>query len=137
MANKIGLSFKGFDEMIANLEALNGDVKQAVEGSLRVAQDTIAKKTKIAIKKHKRTGITEKSIIKKTPVQWEGTTASIDVGFKIRDGGLASMFLMHGTPKIPKDQALYDAIYGTRTKKEISKRQKAIFDGMISKRMGG
>ena len=135
--NKMTLQFSGFDEMLANLEALDGDVKQAVEGSLRVASDTIARNANVAMQKHKRTGQTAKSIVKHSPVKWEGTTASVDIGFNLKKGGMPSIFLMYGTPKMAKDQAVYDAVYGTRTKREIAKRQKAIFDGMISKRMGG
>lgn len=135
--NKMTLQFSGFDEMLANLEALDGDVKQAVEGSLRVASDTVARNTNVAMQKHKRTGQTAKSIVKHSPVKWEGTTASVDIGFDLKKGGMPSIFLMYGTPKMAKDQAVYDAVYGTRTKREIAKRQKAIFDGMISKRMGG
>lgn len=135
--NKIGLEFKGFEEMIQNLEALDGDVKEAVEGSLKVATDTIASKLKPEMKKHNRTGATKRSIVDHTSVKWEGSTASIDVGFNLKQGGMPSIFLMYGTPKMAKDQALYDAIYGTRVKREIAKRQKAIFEGMIRKRMGG
>ena len=135
--NKITLELKGFDELIANLEALNGDTKEAVEGCLRVASDTVAKKATAAMKKHNRTGATSKSIVKHSSVTWEGNFASVDVGFNLKKGGMPSIFLMYGTPKMPKDQAVYDAVYGNKTKREIAKRQAAIFNGMINKRMGG
>lgn len=135
--NKITLELKGFDELIANLEALNGDTKEAVEGCLRVASDTVAKKAIAAMKKHNRTGATSKSIVKHSQVTWEGNFASVDVGFNLKKGGMPSIFLMYGTPKMPKDQAVYDAVYGNKTKREIAKRQAAIFNGMINKRMGG
>lgn len=134
--NKIGLELKGFEEMIANLEALNGDVKQAVEGSLRVAHDTVMHGVQREMKSHKRSGQTAQAIIKSSAVKWEGSTASVDVGFEFPKG-LASVFLMYGTPRMAKDQGLYDAIYGSKVKREIAKRQKAIFEGMIKKRMGG
>lgn len=134
--NKIGLELKGFEEMIANLEALDGDVKQAVEGSLRVAHDTVTRGVQRDMKRHKRTGKTTEAIIKSSAVKWEGSTASVDVGFEFPDG-LASIFLMYGTPRMAKDQALFDDIYGSKVKREIAKRQKAIFEGMIRKRMGG
>lgn len=134
--NKIGLELKGFEEMIANLEALDGDVKQAVEGSLRVAHDTVTRGVQREMKGHKRSGKTTEAIIKSSAVKWEGSTASVDVGFEFPDG-LASIFLMYGTPRMVKDQGLYDAVYGSKVKREIAKRQKAIFEGMIRKRMGG
>lgn len=134
--NKIGLKFKGFDEMIADLEALNGDVKQAVEGSLRVAHDTATPKLLADMRKHKRTGNTAQAIVKKSKVKWDGTTAAIKVGFQFPEG-LPSVFLMYGTPRVPKDQKLYNDVYGSAVKREIAKKQKKIFEEMIRKRMGG
>lgn len=134
--NKIGLKFKGFEEMIADLEALNGDVKQAVEGSLRVAHDTVTPKLLADMRKHKRTGNTAQEIVKKSKVKWDGTAATIKVGFQFPEG-LPSVFLMYGTPRVPKDQQLYNDVYGSAVKREIAKKQKKIFEGMIRKRMGG
>lgn len=134
--NKIGLELKGFEELLANLEGLEGDVKGAVEGSLRVASNTVASNLKTAMKGHKRTGRTTKSIVKKANVKWEGTTAAAEVGFQFPEG-LPSVFLMYGTPRMDKDQKVYDAVYGARTKREIAKKQAAIINGMINKRMGG
>lgn len=134
--NKIGLELKGFDELIGKLESLNGDVKEVVDGSLRVAHNTVTPKVVADMRKHKRTGRTAGAIVKKSDVKWEGTTASIDVGFRFPDG-LASVFLMYGTPRMKKDTKLYNDIYGSRVKKEIAKKQEKIFLGMIEKRLGG
>lgn len=134
--NKIGLKFKGFEEMIADLEALNGDVKQAVEGSLRVAHDTVTPKLLADMRKHKRTGNTAQAIVKKSKVKWDGTTATIKVGFQLPEG-LPSVFLMYGTPRVQKDQQLYNDVYGSAAIREIAKKQKKIFEWMIRKRMGG
>lgn len=147
--NKMSLEFKGFDEMIAKLEALNGDTKQAVEGCLRVASDTVAVKATQAMRKHKRTGRTASAIVRKAKPKWQGMTASIDVGFDLLNGGMPSIYLMYGTPRHgPKgkheghpgthaDKELYNAVYGPKTKREIAKKQEAIISGMIHKRMGG
>ena len=134
--NKIGLEFDGFEEMIAKLESLNGDVKQAVDGSLRVAHDTITPKVQADMQKHKRTGRTAGAIVERNDVTWEGTTASVKVGFQFQEG-LASVFLMYGTPRMAKDSKLYNDIYGSRVKKEIAKKQEQIFFNMVRKRMGG
>lgn len=133
--NKIGLELKGFEEWIERLENLGGDVKEAAEDSLQVAYSTITPKVIADMKKHKRTGRTAGAIVKKSDVKWEGTTASIDVGFKFPEG-LASVFLMYGTPRMKKDTKLYNDIYGSRVKKEIAKKQEEIFTGMIE-RLGG
>lgn len=133
---KVGLELKGFEELIEKLEGLNGDVKEAVEGSLRVATSTVASNLNAAMKSHKRTGKTAGSIVRRANVKWEGSTAEANVGFQFPQG-LPSIFLMYGTPRMNKDQKVYDAVYGARTRREIAKKQESIFYGMINKRMGG
>ena len=134
--NKIGLELEGFDELIAKLDELNGDIKSTVEDCLKVANDVIEPQVKTAMQKHHRTGETESTIIKTDKIEWEGTTASIDVGFRFPKG-LPSVFLMYGTPRMKKDSKLYNAIYGKKTKDEIAKMQALIIADEISKAMGG
>lgn len=134
--NKIGLQLKGFDEMLERLDGLGGDVKRATEGCLRVTHNTVTPKITADMKRHRRTGRTAGAIVKRAVVKWEGTTASVQVGFDLPEG-LASVFLMYGTPKMPKDQKLYNDIFGAATKKQIAKKQEEILQGMIRKRMGG
>lgn len=133
---KIGLELEGFEELIDKLEKLNGDVKEAVSGSLRVASDTVASNLEIAMRGHKRTGKTAGSIIKRPDIKWQGTIAEANVGFRFPEG-LPSIFLMYGTPRMNKDQKVYNAVYGVRTRKEIAEKQSQILYGMINKRMGG
>ncbi|MFR3520381.1 MAG: hypothetical protein ACLTT4_18380, partial [Coprobacillus cateniformis] len=64
---------------------------------------------------HKTVG----TLIRENGVTWEGFVATVDVGFRIREGGLPSIFLMYGTPKMKKDTKLYNAIRGAKTKKYI------------------
>ena len=134
--NKIGLELDGFEDLIAELDALNGDVKGAVSDSLKAAHNTVTPAVQTAMRKHRRTGRTSKAIVKRSSIDWEGTTASIDVGF-IFQAGLASVFLMYGTPRMKKDTKLYNAIYGSKVKKEIAKKQEKILFEAIKKRMGG
>lgn len=135
--NKIGLQLEGFEELMAKLDALDGDLKKVTNECLDVAHEIITPKLHQAMKKHHQTGDTEKSIVDHSSVNWEGTTADIDVGFKIRNGGLPSIFLMYGTPRMKKDTKLYNAIYGKKVKDEIAKMQSLILADEIHKRMGG
>lgn len=135
--NKIGLQLTGFDELIEQFEKLDGDVKGITEACLRVGHDTVTSKLKKDMQKHVRTGKTRDSIQTSNKVTWVGNTASIDVGFNLKKGGMPSIFLMYGTPKMRKDQKLYDDIYGTRVRKEIAEKQKEILENAIAKRMGG
>lgn len=135
--NKFGVTFEGFEELMAKLDALDGDLKKVTNECLDVAHEIITPKLHQAMKKHYQTGDTEKSIVDHSSVKWEGMTANVDVGFKIRNGGLPSIFLMYGTPRMKKDTALYNAVYGKKVKDEIAKMQALILADEIHKRMGG
>ena len=133
---KMKIEFDGFDQVVARLNKLEGDVRKTSEKALKASRDYITPNIKKEMSKHKRTGKTVSSIAESEPVKWEGSKASIYVGFKIKEGGIASIFLMYGTPKIKKDQKLYNAIYGSSTLRKIRNIQENIFYDEI-RRMGG
>lgn len=135
--NKFGIQFDGFNELMEDLDRLGGDLKNVVEECLKVPNKIITPKLHADMKKHKRSGATEKSIVDNSRVKWEGTTASVDVGFKISNGGLPSIFLMYGTPRMKKDTKLYNDIYGSQIKKSIAAEQEKILKNAIQKRLGG
>lgn len=137
MGNKFGIQFDGFTELMENLDRLGGDLKKVGEECLTVAHKVVTPKIKADINRHKRTGATEKSIKTNVQVKWEGTTASVDVGFKIGEGGLPSIFLMYGTPRMKKDTKLYNDIYGSAVRKEIAAKQEEILQNAIAQRLGG
>lgn len=124
---KLKLEFDGFDEIIAKLKNLEGDIKGTTEKALEASRDYVVPNLHGAMRPHKQTGQTEKAIDENAKVQWTGTEAKISVGFDISHGGLPSIFLMYGTPRMKKDQNLYNAIFGTKTQKEIRKIQEDIF----------
>jgi len=134
--NKIGLQIEGFEELIERLDVNGGNVKDTVEKCLEVAHETITPRLRQDMAKHHRSGRTEKAIVAKPHVKWEGTTASIDIGFDLPEG-LASIFLMYGTPRMKKDTKLYNDIYGNKVKKEIAEKQEEIFQKEFSKMIGG
>lgn len=127
MANKTRIEFEGFEEVVARLTKLNGDVKGVTEKALKETHKVITQKAENAIAPHKETGATEKSLKRQANIEWAGTVASVETGFSIREGGLASIFLMYGTPRMRKDQNLYNAFFGNKTKKEIKEIQENIF----------
>lgn len=134
--NKIGLQFSGFKELMGKLDKLGGDLKSPVETALIESQKYVAGQAHAAMEKHHRTGDTEGAIIENGMVTWDGDTASIDIGFDLNNNGLPSVFLMYGTPTMDKDTALYNAVYGSKTRKEIGKIQEQIVLGEINKRIG-
>ena len=137
MGNKFGIQFDGFTELMENFDRLGGDLKEVSEECLTVAHEVVTPKIKADIRRHKRTGATEKSIKNNVQISWEGTTASVGVGFKIGEGGLPSIFLMYGTPRMKKDTKLYNDIYGSAVRKEIAAKQEEILQNAIAQRLGG
>lgn len=127
MANKTRIEFEGFDEVIAKLTQLDSDVKSVTEKALRETHKLITKKAETAIAPHKETGATSKSLKRNAEISWKGSEGSVETGFSIRQGGLASIFLMYGTPRMKKDQNLYNAFFGNKTKKEVVEIQEKIF----------
>lgn len=141
MPNKLRIDFKGVDEYIEKLKQLGGNaVNVAVENALKESQALVAQKCAAAMTPHRKTGRTAASIITDAPVEWTGETAKIPVGFDIENGGLASIFLMHGTtvngqPHMERDEDLYNAVYGAETKREVRKLQKEAFDKVLEEVM--
>lgn len=133
---KNGITLEGFDELIAKLDSLNGNVKRAVTDCLQQSQEVISEKLETDMKKHKRTGDTARAIVKNTPVKWSGTKASVDVGFRFAEG-LPSVFLMYGTPRMKKDSKLYADVYGKKTRDEIARMQALIIADEIHNAMKG
>lgn len=127
MANKTRIEFDGFEEVIARLSKLEGNVKNVTEKALKETHKVITKKAETAIAAHKLTGATQKSLKKNAEISWAGSEASVETGFDISNGGLPSIFLMYGTPRMKKDQNLYNAFFGNKTKKEVMELQEKIF----------
>ena len=61
--SKFGIQLEGFDELMAKLDGLEGDLKKVTEECLEVAHEIITPKLHQAMTKHKQTGDTEKSIV--------------------------------------------------------------------------
>lgn len=136
--NKFGIQFEGFNELMEKFDELGGDLKEVAEECLKVPNRKIVPKLQAIMPKHKRTGATAKSIVENPRVDWqEGTTASVEIGFNLKKGGMPSIFLMYGTPKMQKDTKLYNAIYGSQVQKEIAEEQRKILEKAINERMGG
>lgn len=131
---KFSLEFAGFNEVLKKLTKLEADIKPIAEEALTKTHDIITKKAEAAIQKPNlpasgkySTGQTERSIKRDAQITWSGTEGSVSIGFNIKKGGLASIFLMYGTPRMVKDQALYDAFWSEQTEGEIMNVQKEIF----------
>ncbi len=132
MSAKMELKFTGMNEYIRRLQRMDKDIKRVTENALKASSAEITPGIHKGIAPHNLTGATEESIVNDKKVEWTGEVAEVKVGFSIRvsirDGGLASIFLMYGTPTIEPDMELYDSIYGSRTKSKVRKKQKEVFE---------
>ena len=144
--NKITLSFPGMKETIERFEKMDLAVGPAVTEALQESYNYVTSHLSDQIEQHHRTGKTAESLLKNEKVQVEGTTYFIHVGFDVGNGGLASIFLMYGSPKhvitryhgkkksswnhpgMDADVILYDLVFGKTTKQEIAKIQKRTFE---------
>lgn len=116
----------GIDQILSKLKALDADVKKIAEQALVDSHAITTEKARAAMadrylpaKGKYSTGKTLLSLVERPTVEWTGSTATVRVGFDISDGGLPSIFLMYGTPRMKKDQALYNAFYSAKAKQEI------------------
>lgn len=135
--NKLSIDFPMYDHLRKQLEKVGGNslttaVNKALTESARYTDNQLEK----AIAPHRRSGRTEDSLEEDSRPKWSGTNASIDVGFDISNGGLPSIFLMYGTkvhgqPHVQPDRKLYNALYGTKVKREIQKIQEEAFYSIV------
>jgi hypothetical protein len=110
-------------------------LKKTVEQALEESKEYVTEKLHQEMPKHHRTGRTEASIDDDSGVEWKGTLASVKVGFNISEGGLASIFLMYGTPRMQPDRKLYNDVYGTAAQRKVREIQEEVFNDALRKVM--
>lgn len=137
MANRMSIQTKGLEELIERVDKAGGDIKLAVEQALTKGKEAIQPEIEQAIERHRRTGRTEASLDDSMQVAWDGTVGSIEIGFHIRKGGLPSIFLMYGTPRIQPDKQLYNAIYGPAVRRKAQEAEEEALSDFIKKLAGG
>ena len=123
---KLQLDFGGFNDILEQLNKLGEDAQKATDEALTEAFKIITRKATDAVQKPNlpaqgrySSGNSERSLVRDPKITWSDTVASVDVGFNIKHGGLPTIFMMYGTPRYMKNQALYDAFYGDQTQTEI------------------
>lgn len=148
---KIDIKFEGFAAMSEELDKFPGALLKATAESLHKSASFVDIKLHKEMQKHEHDYNrraygkfkTQSSIMDGASPEIEGNIVEQKVGFDISHGGLASVFLMYGTPKhyqpnmhrmhpgIKADKKLYGAIYGTKVKKELQTMQWLIFRSVL------
>lgn len=111
-------------------------LEEAATAALTETHKYITPLLQAEIEKHRRTGRTENSLDTNPVVNKQGDLYSIDIGFHISQGGLPSIFLMHGTPKQAPDMQLYNAVFGKQTAKKIKDLQHTYVKQALQKYLG-
>lgn len=120
----IGDSFK---DLALAIDKAGGDLKAAADEALRetgkVVQTNLVSAAQPYAGKGKKgyaTGEMYRAIKRTFSPVWVGDVAEVGTGFDLHEnGGWHSIFIMYGTPRIAKDQAVFNAIKGTKTRKSI------------------
>lgn len=135
MAKQWGIDFKDFDFYVQKIESLSNKetLRKIADEALKETHKYLTPKIEKEFEKHNKTERTIKSLRKDNDTEWSNDIGSIDVGFNISSGGLASIFIMYGTPRIKPDKQLYNLFYGSKIKKEVFKIQEEIFDRELQK----
>lgn len=126
------------------LEAVGGTaaVKRAVEGGMKATKAQVNPKVKTAIQPGNlpaggkySTGGTAAHLSEEMAVNWEGNMARMKLGFILDGDGLASIFLMYGTPHHAPAAGLREAL--KEDPKKISRKEMAKACKKILERLGG
>lgn len=132
-ARNFALEFDGVEQLIEKLENLGGSVEETTEKALIATHAHVTPGVEDAITPHYFSGATEESIKRSPKIIKEGAKMAVPVGFSISQGGIASIFLMYGTPKMNPDNKVYNAIMGAKVRKEVAEIQADIFAEAIVK----
>ena len=142
--NKIGLQVKEIDAYMAKLDELGSGkaMKRGVEGALKASKqhvNPLIEKSMANLPAGGKysTGNTKESIDRDMSVEWSGMKASIKVGFDFSKSGVTSIFLMYGTPRMQPVRGLKNAVYGSKTQKELATIQEEALQKVILRILEG
>lgn len=107
------LDTSGFTELLKKIDSMGGDVNRIVEKTLKEAGDKINSDTRKAVQSQNlpaggqfSTGRTLDAVITDAQVSWNGSSASIPIGFNFALPG-AGGYLISGTPRMAPDRELH------------------------------
>lgn len=96
--SKSRIEFFGTSELLKKIERAGGNVEQACMDALKASVQKPKEEMLQYIRQHHLSGQTEESFVEE--IKQENGKIYCEVGFSIREGGLAALFLNLGTPRI-------------------------------------
>lgn len=139
----LNLDTRNLEELITKLDELGGDIKSVVTEALIEGATIITVDTQNALSDRNlpaggkySTGETRESVVKDLNVKWEGSLASIKVGFDYSKPG-AGGYLITGRPNMRPVEQLNMIYKGKNYMRQIQKDMAKIVNDEIVKKMGG
>ena len=140
---KMQILFKGFEELAERIDKIGTGLKPAVNEALEASEKLIDDNLCSAAaryadkgggRKGYATGEMYRSIRENGRVVWHGNVAEIGVGFSSENmqGFMHSIFVMYGTPRMQKDPKIYNAVRGSKIKKQVADKQSEIMQKHLS-----
>lgn len=136
--SKFAFNFEEMDSLVDKLNNAGGSMQEAADAALKATHAYITPNLESGINRHIQSGDTKRSLDDDGGVKWVNPIkARVDVGFNIKKGGLPSVFLMWGTPKMRPDSRLKNAAFGAKTKREVAAIQREEMEKAIQKALRG
>ncbi len=113
--NQLTFAPPSFQKMLERLNVNDGSLEAGVVDAFNAMTEVIQPAIEENIKKHKRSGMTERALVKKPEIERSGNTYSVEYGYEMKEG-VAAIFLELGTPRMKPMPTLRPAISGNRHK---------------------
>ena len=145
------LDTSAIGDLVGRLDKIGGNVKEAVNNALEQTAETIEEDTIDAVQDrylpakgrysaHDKP--TEKSIVRKSKVEWSGNFASINVGFDYSKRGaggylISGYYYNHGTPRhMDYDKPLHKMYKGKKYLRDLTNDMAQVILDAIQKAKG-
>ena len=130
--NSFYLDFYGASDILKKIEAAGGNVEQAISKAVARSMEAPKRDMQAFISSHHLTGMTEDAF-GETPFEWKNGVLNYAVGYDMKKGGIAALFLDVGTPTMSPSFFINRAV--ERNIDEIRDTQqkvlKEIFRGLV------
>jgi hypothetical protein len=154
MSQRIDVDLSGLVDLMQKVKDVSNDIDKAMEkGAEKVyrathsdVQSDMASHTNAGpnfnFGPNAATGKTVKSLVKKD-IKIKGDRLEMPLGFKVRQGGLASIFLMYGVPRhapnpgyVKRDKKLYNEFYGNDARNRNTNFFQKELEDLLRKELG-